>query len=398
MTFGAIMLPSAAPRRLLASSQRLRQLSSAKAARVGVLQVYRLELADQPPPQKRVRLLFPAGVPRTNEETAAQLASAAERGDPVFVPASALHRLLGDDMVQLQLNATADGAPRKLLEAGSAAHALVTRASGSSEVALALAEVAVPLSDALAGSGAVSHPDWRTTTDLEVNLAASVTPAPLASEAQHSVLSAAASADTFLLAKAIAACPADELVGATLAPSGATALHLAAAAGALPAVRMLLDAGTSVHAIARNGSTALHWAAGSGHASIVGALLAAGSSTRARSSTWRSTVRGNDSGQTAAHWAAASGHTEVLELLLAEDPHALLLEDERQMSVSAVAARDGHPWLQSALDGLMREQVVCVRISRETTLARSLGDIKSSEQPEEGAGVLGLGDEVAVLR
>ena len=108
--------------------------------------------------------------------------------------------------------------------------------------------------------------------------------------------------------------------------------------------------------------------------SQVRVLLGAGASTRARSSTWRSTVRGNDSGQTAAHWAAASGHSAALELLVGEDPHGLLMEDERQMAPAAVAARDGHPWLQESLVSLERERMVCVRVTRDATMQRVLGD------------------------
>ena len=135
-----------------------------------------------------------------------------------------------------------------------------------------------------------------------------------------------------------------------------------------------MDRGCSVHAIAANGSTPLHWAAGSGHVEVCKMLLRAGASTRARSSTWRSTVRGNDSGQTPAHWAAASGHEGALSELLVEDPHALMMEDERQMAPAAVAARDGHPWLQESLVSLERERMVCVRVTRDATMQRVLGD------------------------
>ena len=86
-------------------------------------------------------------------------------------------------------------------------------------------------------------------------------------------------------------------------------------------------------------------------------------------------MRGTDSGQTPAHWAAASGHVAVLELLLAEDPHALLIEDERDMSIAAVAGRDGHPWLQSKLDGLAQEKVVCVKLIREATFHKAIGAV-----------------------
>ena len=362
---------------------------SNSAGRVGVLHVYRLELAERPQPNQKVRLLFPAGAPKTDEESAAQLAAAAERGDAVLLPERVLHELIGDDIVQMQLAepAGSEHSGTRALEAHS------TRGGGSddssvqplaaksavSAAALAVAEAAVPLSDALTGGGGVVHPDWRTVTDTGEDESAT---ASHMSDEQHGVLAAAASAKVTVLAEAIATCPGDELRSAALMPSGASALHLASTAGSLPAVKLLLEAGVSVHAQASNGSTALHWAAGSGHASVVQALLAAGASTRVRSSTWRSTVRGNDSGQTAAHWAAASGHSEALELLLAEDPHALLLEDEREMTLATLAARDGHPWLQAALDDLKGEKVVCVRIAREATLQRPLTAAGGSPEEE----------------
>ena len=150
-------------------------------------------------------------------------------------------------------------------------------------------------------------------------------------------------------------------------------MHLAATAGAVGAVRLLLDRDAhAVHAAAANGSTPLHWAAGSGHVEVVRLLLARGASTRVRSSTWRSTVRGNDSGQTPAHWAAASGHDAALALLLQHDAHALLVEDERQMAPAAIAARDGHPWLQAALTRLGEQRVVSVRVTRDVTIQRVL--------------------------
>lgn len=137
-------------------------------------------------------------------------------------------------------------------------------------------------------------------------------------------------------------------------------------------MKALLKAGCSPHAVAVNGSTPLHWAAGSGDVAVLRALLGAGADTRARSSTWRSTVRGEHSGQTAAHWAAASGHSEALEILLHADPQALVLEDERQLSLSQVAAAQGHGWLRDAMQRLKEEPVVCVRIEREMTLQKAI--------------------------
>ena len=154
------------------------------------------------------------------------------------------------------------------------------------------------------------------------------------SDAQMRVLKAAADGtDVAELEAALRDCPAAELRAATLPPSGGSALHLAASSGALEMVQALLDAGCELHARAANGSTALHWAAGSGHAAVVRALLRLGASPTTRTSTWGSTVRGDNSGQTAAHWAAGSGHDDALGALLDADPHALLVRDERQLDV-----------------------------------------------------------------
>lgn len=136
-----------------------------------------------------------------------------------------------------------------------------------------------------------------------------------------------------------------------------------------------------------NGSTPLHWAAGDGHPDIVRALLRAGADTRSRSSTWRSTVRGDNSGQTPAHWAAASGQTAALEVLLEADPQALVLEDERQLSLARVAANNGHGWLDNAMQRLTEEPVVCVRVEREMTLQKPLsmrGFASENEGSTEG--------------
>ena len=165
------------------------------------------------------------------------------------------------------------------------------------------------------------------------------------------MLLSAARGDVSALAAALDACPAAELAAAAQQPSGGGPLHLAATSGATDAVKLLLTrTPLAVHDTAANGSTPLHWAAGSGHVDVVKLLLNAGSATRTRSSTWRSTVRGNDSGQTPAHWAAASGHTQALEALLSHDPHALLMADE-QLQPAAVAARTAIRGYQEALGG-----------------------------------------------
>ncbi|EOD28407.1 hypothetical protein EMIHUDRAFT_204268 [Emiliania huxleyi CCMP1516] len=149
----------------------------------------------------------------------------------------------------------------------------------------------------------------------------------------------------------------------------ADALHLAAAAGAESAVELLLARGAPVRATAANGSTALHWAALSGHAGVVKALLHAGAPTDARTSTWCATVRGEDTGQTAAHWAASAGHGESLAALLEAGPHALMMRDERQLTPSGLAAKEGYTGLVRRLDELEGEQMKRKKQSHVTRMS-----------------------------
>ena len=69
-------------------------------------------------------------------------------------------------------------------------------------------------------------------------------------------------------------------------------------------------------------------------------------------------------------------------MLLQHDAQALLMEDERQMAPAAIAARDGHPWLQSSLERLASERVVCVRVTRDMTVQRPLGQMNGQASEE----------------
>jgi hypothetical protein len=358
-------------------------------ARVGVLHVYKLE-PTEPVPGSKLRLLLHADDPA---KSAAQLAEAAERGEAVLVPESVLPTLAGHVDAQLHIDAgdhrnqgTQMLTDESVSAESSSSSSSLVAPTATDALALALAEHMTPLSQMLASGGhdGLHEPDWRSTEERASDERATGTPTAL----QQAVLSAAASGDAAELAEALAACPPEELARAALPPSAAGPLHLAATAGATDAVRMLLQAGCPVDAVAGNGSTALHWAAGGGHEQVVRQLLAAGASTRLRSSTWRSTVRGEASGQTPAHWAAASGHTAALEVLLSDDPHALMMEDERQMAPAAVAAKDGHPWLRDALGRLQNERVVCVNVHREVTLQRPLGEQSDLRETTSGEAVL----------
>ena len=390
---------------------RARRLSSPSSAHLALLQVLRLKVVDLPSEADGWRLCASS----SPDELITALASAAEDGTALLVPAAGLERLLGEPgSPQLRLDGLAsdDAQPRQIGPGSSAAPKAVA-AAGSGQtadalaptsapggLALALAERAMPLSAAL--QQRVVAPDWcsvearRAQTMLE----------PSAEE--RAVLTAAADGDAAALAELLgidgadtparpptpaeapteAPAGASPLTRARLPPSGATPLHLASTAGDLAAVEALLRAGSDVHAAAANGSTALHWAAGSGHVEVVRALLDAGAGCETRSSTWCSTVRGTDSGQTPAHWAAAAGHGRALAELLAQAPDTLILRDERALSPADVAQREGHLPLQSELLGRERAAHVCVRVSKELAAHRAVEFSPTTQPSRDGDGAI----------
>jgi len=350
------------------TSAPVRHLSST--AHLGVLQVFKLELVPNMP-ETALRMLLPSGGSDATAAAAA-LDEAAAHGQPVLVSERTLAEMMQSSPDLAQLHPPDAGARVQIPEHGRPSQGPedppsdLSRSAEPDQQMLELLEHSQPMTSVVAHAARLSEPDWDRTVARQAE------ELPLLTSEQLRFLQAAGDGDVRAIERLLARAGPRELLHARLPPSGAAALHLAAAAGATLAVQVLARAGCPVDARAINGSTPLHWAAGGGQTAVVRALLAAGASAEARSSTWCASVRGSDSGQTPAHWAAASGHGETLALLLAAAPHALVLNDERQLTPAGVAAREGYEGLQRALDHLRDQKVVCVRVRRELAIKRRL--------------------------
>jgi uncharacterized protein len=121
---------------------------------------------------------------------------------------------------------------------------------------------------------------------------------------------------------------------ASLGDDRFTPLALAAFFGSGPAVRLLLERGAVVDAVARNPMKVqpLHAAVAGRNAEAVRLLLDRGADPNAR----------QQAGYTPLLGAAAAGREDLIDLLLARGADPSLVSDDGK-SVSAVAREHGHP-------------------------------------------------------
>ena len=119
---------------------------------------------------------------------------------------------------------------------------------------------------------------------------------------------------------------------------GETALHLAAAAGRLEAVRQLLAHGVRVDAASHEGYTPLHMAAQHGELDAARLLLEAGASPRAESRALATPL----------HWAAHHSNAEVFMLLLAKGGQ-LQAKDASGTTPLALVSENGDPEFNAKL-------------------------------------------------
>jgi len=114
----------------------------------------------------------------------------------------------------------------------------------------------------------------------------------------------------------------------TVDPAGQTVLHLAARAGALEVVRVLVDARVNIDRRNANGETAIMLAALGGHRSVVEFLIS-------------KEAQINQPGWTALLYAATNGHLEIIKILI--ENHAYIdSSPDNGLTSMMMAARGGH--------------------------------------------------------
>lgn len=114
----------------------------------------------------------------------------------------------------------------------------------------------------------------------------------------------------------------------TVDPAGQTVLHLAARAGALDVVRVLVDTRANIDRRNANGETAIMLAALGGHRSVVEFLIS-------------KEAQINQPGWTALLYAATNGHLEIIKILI--ENHAYIdSSPDNGLTSLMMAARGGH--------------------------------------------------------
>lgn len=113
--------------------------------------------------------------------------------------------------------------------------------------------------------------------------------------------------------------------------SGKTSLHLAIRCEREKIVRLLIDAGTDIHAVDTNDWTPLHEAANMGYENLVQILIEVGSNVDAQ----------KKNGRTALHDAAKTGYENIVRILL-EAGAEVDPEDESYLTPLCLAAWRGH--------------------------------------------------------
>ena len=230
----------------------LRRLGTRRLVRgvhVGVLQVFKLQPVPTPTTGDRLRLLFPSGAPRSSEESSVQLAQAAQEGRPVLMTLTALRSLLSSNVSGAKLlteseehaqlegatvssDGARDGASSKGANSNAATEGEVQLIAADGSTSALLAQQSRPLADVL--NDGVEQPHWW-------SMAAPLPPPAVdPSAAQRDLLHAASQGEVDALRTALRDCSRRDVAEASLPPSGATALHLAATSGSLPVVEELL--------------------------------------------------------------------------------------------------------------------------------------------------------------
>jgi Ankyrin repeats (3 copies) len=173
-------------------------------------------------------------------------------------------------------------------------------------------------------------------------------------------------------------------INAQIEPHGATALHIAAQAGNVELLALLLDHGATIDATAENNSTPLMWAAGAGNFNAVKFLISRNADVHAESCTWSRSVFGKGSGQTPLHWASESGHLDIVQLLTEHDETTTLAQDEQHASPLALALKEIHDDVSGYLKQVADDECVVLEVSNSIEWQTAVPPPGPHNQPPNG--------------